>query len=75
MMQKSSIERLGYWIHILVSPLQKLSDALMEARAIYSIPGRASSDSLVNNDSVSPAINGINKKVMLSDSYEDQLEV
>jgi len=74
-MQKPSIEKLGYWIHILVSPLQKVSDALMGARAIYNIPGRARSDSLVNNGSVSPAINGINKKGMLSNCSEDHLEV
>ena len=74
-MQKSTIEKLGFWIHILLSPLQKLSDALMGARAIYNIPGRTNSDLLVNNGSVSPAINGKNKKVMLSDSYEDQPEV
>ena len=74
-MQKSSIEKLGYWIHILLIPLQKVSDALMGARAIYNIPGRANSDLLVNNGSGSPAVNGVNKKVMLSDSYEDKLEV
>ena len=69
-MQKSSIERLGYWIHILLSPLHRVSDALMGARAIYNIPARAHSDT-----PVSPASNGVNKKVMLSNSLEDQLEV
>ena len=74
-MQKSSIEKLGYWIHILLIPLQKVSDALMGARAIYNIPGRANSDLLVNNGSGSPAINGVNRKVMLNISDDEKLKV
>ena len=75
MMQKSSLERLEYWIHLLLDPLEKVSQTLMGARAIYNIPGRNQTDSLLNNGSVSSAINGINKKVMLSNSYEDNLDV
>jgi len=74
-MQKSSLERLEYWIHLLLDPLEKVSRTLMGARAIYNIPGRNQADSLMNNGSISPAINGINKKVMLSNSYEDNLDV
>ena len=72
-MQKSSLERLEYWIHLLLDPLEKVSRTLMGARAIYNIPGRNQADSLMNNGSISPAINGINKKVMLSNSYEENL--
>ena len=74
-MQKSSLERLEYWIHLLLDPLAKVSRTLMGARAIYNIPGRNQADSLLNNGSISPVINGINKKVMLSNSYEDNLDV
>ena len=75
MMQKSSLEKLEYWIHLLLDPLAKVSRTLMGARAIYNIPGRNQADSLLNNGSISPVINGINKKVMLSNSYEENLEV
>ena len=72
MMPKSSIERLGYWINIVLSPLHHIYHSLMGARAIYNIPGRAHADSYTAH---STALNGANKKVMLSNHQKEGIQV
>jgi len=71
-MQKSSIEKLGYWINIVLSPLHSVYQSLMGARAIYNIPGRVHTDSYTVHTT---AINGANKKVMLNNHHKEGIQV
>jgi len=71
-MPKSSIEKLGYWINIVLSPLHSVYQSLMGARAIYNIPGRVHTDSYTVHTT---AINGANKKVMLNNHHKEGIQV
>ena len=63
MMPKSSPDKFIYLVDILCTPIVKVCEALMGARAVYNVTGRG------NNWSRS--LNGAGRKVMLSNSYED----
>ena len=76
-MQKQTDDKLPkHWSHVFfVSPMKKVTEALMGARAIYNVPSKARSDSLTNNGAIiSSKVNGLNKEVMIRSNYEDQLQ-